>query len=145
MIGRFFLGEMESECHGVSVDSWTGRSSEWDLPDEACATVDTGCQRMAIGIETLKRLAKHLPDELPVHLHNQEHRFRSVHGRSVTNQVAVIPTGLGRKGSVLKPAVFENSESRNAPFLISLPFLMFCRSTLFLDPKDGLRINFKTV
>ena len=138
-----FLGEMESVYHGVSTNHWASTKNANHLPDEACATVDTGCQRMAIGIETLKKLAKHLPEELPVHLHKQEHRFRSVHGRSVTSQVAVVPTGLGRKGSVLKPAVFENPESRNAPFLISLPFLMFCRSTLFLDPIEGLRIYFK--
>eukprot|EP00435_Cladocopium_sp_Y103_P068193 s512_g31.t1 len=113
------------------------------IPEEACATVDTGCQRMAIGYETLRQLTQHLPEELSVQLQPQEHRFRSVHGRSSTTHVAAVPTGLGKKGSLLKPAVFENEESRHAPFLISLPFLLFCRAVLYLDPQDGLRIHFK--
>ena len=112
-------------------------------PEEACATVDTGCQRMAIGYETLRRLSPHLPEELGVQLQPQEHRFRSVHGRSSTTHVAAVPTGLGKKGSILKPAVFENEESKHAPFLISLPFLMFCRAVLYLDPQNGLKIHFK--
>jgi hypothetical protein len=98
---------------------------------------------MAIGVETLRKLAQHLPCELPVRLQHQEHRFRSVHGRSVTKQVAMIPTGLGKKGSVLKPGVFENDESKHAPFLISLPFLMFCRAVMFLDPQQVLKIHFR--
>ncbi len=113
------------------------------IHEDACATIDTGCQRMAIGIETLRRLSTHLPDILPVRLHRQEHRFRSVHGRSSTKHVASIPSALGSKGSLLKPAVFEEGESRHAPFLISLPFLMFCRAVLYLDPQEGLRIHFR--
>ena len=98
---------------------------------------------MAIGYETLRRLSPHLPEELGVQLQPQEHRFRSVHGRSSTTHVAAVPTGLGKKGSILKPAVFENEESKHAPFLISLPFLMFCRAVLYLDPQNGLKIHFK--
>ena len=116
---------------------------EPDIPEEACATIDTGCQRMAIGYDTLQKLANYLPDELSVGLIPQEHRFRSVHGRSATTHVASLPTSIGPKGSLLRPAVFENEESRRAPFLISLPFLLFCRTVLYLDPDRGLKAYFR--
>ena len=98
---------------------------------------------MAIGLETLKRLDAALPDGLRTNLVPQEHRFRSVHGTSTTKFVAVIPTSLGTKGSLLRPAVFDNKESQQAPFLISLPFLLHCKAVIHLDPKQGLRIYFK--
>ena len=41
---------------------------EPDIPEEACATIDTGCQRMAIGYDTLQKLANYLPNELSVGL-----------------------------------------------------------------------------
>ena len=111
--------------------------------DDMCATVDTGCQRMAIGRRTLERLSEHAPSEIPVQTHEQEHRFKSVHGSSSTHYVASIPTSIGDKGSFLKPAVFDNDESVNAPFLISLPFLLACRTVLHLDPNTGLKAEFK--
>ena len=55
----------------------------------------------------------------------------------------MIPTSLGNRGSLLRPAVFESKESRTAPFLISLPFLLHCQAILHLDPSKGLRIHFK--
>ena len=119
------------------------RTGSDSTPDELCATIDTGCQRMAIGVETLKKLDAALPDGLHTVLVPQEHRFRSVHGTSSTNFVAVIPTSLGPRGSLLRPAVFSNKESCHAPFLISLPFLLFCRAILVLDEQQGLRIHFK--
>ena len=118
-------------------------SPESSFPESACATIDTGCQRMAIGMQTLKCLADHLPADLPVGLVPQEHRFRSVHGRSTTSHVASLPTSLGPSGALLRPAVFENPESTHAPFLISLPFLLFCRAVLYLDPTNGLKIHFR--
>ena len=128
--------------------NWTdrdnGKSTATKIQsDDLCATVDTGCQRMAIGVETLKRLDAALPDGLHTKLVPQEHRFRSVHGTSTTQFVAAIPTSLGNQGSILKPAVFVNKESCQAPFLISLPFLLHCRAVIHLDPKQGLRIFFK--
>ena len=113
------------------------------LDDTTCATIDTGCQRMAIGRKTLERLAQHVPNQVPVQTHEQEHRFKSVHGSSSTQFVASIPTSIGDKGAFLKPAVFDNIESVNAPFLISLPFLLACRTTLELDPETGLTATFK--
>ena len=112
-------------------------------PEDLCATVDTGCQRMAVGMETLKRLDAALPQGFQTGLMKQEHHFRSVHGRSKTTHVAMVPSSLGPRGSVLKPAVFQDDASKNAPFLISLPFLMHCRAVLHLDPDEGLRIEFK--
>ena len=111
--------------------------------EDYCATIDTGCQRMAIGQDTLNRLLPHVPEPLHVLGIPQEHRFKSVHGRSVTNKVAAIPTGLGHSGSTLRPAIFTEDYSRGAPFLISLPFLLHCRSVLHLDPHGQLRIHFR--
>ena len=111
--------------------------------EDLCATIDTGCQRMAIGLNTLKRLDQALPAGLQTSIVPQEHRFRSVHGTSTTKYVAAIPTSLGHRGSLLRPAVFETSASRDAPFLISLPFLMFCHSVLHLDPSFELRVEFR--
>ena len=112
-------------------------------PEELCATIDTGCQRMAIGLETLQRLDQSLPDGFQSYLTKQEHRFRSVHGTSTTRYTAAIPTSLGNKGSVLRPAIFDTPESRSAPFLISIPFLMFCKSGLVLDPEPGFSLEIK--
>ena len=111
--------------------------------DQLCATIDTGCQRMAIGLETLRKLNDALPQGLQTSLVRQEHRFRSVHGTSKTSFVAVIPTSLGNKGSLLRPAVFDTPESSSAPFLISLPFLLHCRAVLCLDESLGLKIHFR--
>ena len=114
-----------------------------ETPDEACATIDTGCQRMAIGLETLDRLIKHLPEDLPVLRIRQENRFRSVHGHSNTKFVAAIPSSLGHHGSILRPAIFDQDCSKRAPFLISLPFLLHCRAILHLDPEAQLRVHFR--
>ena len=158
--GSCFVGNEVFVGPGVLDDfgfDWNRRKVEHDVywsdekksegsdisSDDLCATIDTGCQRMAIGLETLKHLDAALPDGLQTNLVPQEHRFRSVHGTSTTKFVAVIPTSLGTKGSLLRPAVFDNKESRQAPFLISLPFLLHCRAVIHLDPKQGLRIYFK--
>lgn len=70
-----------------------------------------GCQRMAIGRKTLEKLAEQLPPGLSVCTKKQEHRFKSVHGRSNTQFVACVPTSIGKKGSYFMPAVFDNPES----------------------------------
>ena len=121
----------------------TWRDPQPDIDERCCATLDTGCQRMAVGRDTLNALTQAMPQDITIGTLPQEHRFRSVHGRSSTSRVASIPTSLGHKGSVLRPAIFEDLGSRGAPFLISLPFMMFCRSVLHLDPEDGLRIYFR--
>ena len=95
---------------------------------------------MAVGADTLLRLSNHIPSSLCIGTVPQEHRFRSVNGTSTTSHLATIPTSLGHKGSILRPAIFQEGESRKAPFLISLPFLLHCRAVLYLDPQKGLRL-----
>ena len=136
------MGESQSFTNERSTDT---TSYEKFPKDETCATVDTGCQRMAIGVQTLRQLVGHLPDELGVQLHQQEHRFRSAHGRSSTNHVASVPTSLGFKGSLLKPAGFENDESKHAPFLISPPFLLFCMACVVLGPPKRFEDPFQEI
>lgn len=121
----------------------TDKHHDLDVGDDGCATIDTGCQRMAVGATTLDKMINLLPEQLQVKKIPQEHRFRSVNGRTTTKHVASIPTSIGSKGGILRPAVFEEETSRNAPFLISLPFLMACRTTLVLDPEEGLQAHFK--
>ena len=85
-------------------------------PDDAtCATVDAGCQRLAVGATTLTKFGDHLPPELRITIHPETNRFRSVH-----------------QSSFLKPAVFESDESTNAPFLLSLSFLLHCHGDVGL-------------
>ena len=114
-----------------------------DVMDATCATVDTGCQRLAIGARTLREFAQHLPEPLKITLTPETNRFRSVHQTSVTTKVATIPCSLGNKGSFLKPAVFENEESSGAPFLISLSFLLHCHGEVILCHEQGLQLRLR--
>ena len=114
-----------------------------DMVDATCATVDTGCQRLAIGARTLREFAQHLPEPLKITLTPETNRFRSVHQTSVTSKVATIPCSLGTKGSFLKPAVFENEESSGAPFLISLSFLLHCHGEVILCHEQGLQLRLR--
>lgn len=82
------------------------------INDDGCAAIDTGCQRMAVGADTLYRLASKLPRILKVGTFFEEHRFRSVNGTSATTHSAAVPTSLGIKGSHLqgrgvKTAIFD--------------------------------------
>ncbi|CAE7803733.1 unnamed protein product [Symbiodinium sp. KB8] len=124
-------------------DVWFLSRSSQTLPDDdaTCATVDTGCQRSAVGSETLQKLLE--PPGLRTIVKNEVHHFRSINGISKTDHVACIPTSLGPKGCLLRPAVFEDEATRKAPFLLSLPFLLHCRSVLHLDPVKGLSLELK--
>ena len=104
--------------------------------DDACATIDTGCQRTAVGIETLRSMMKHWPQGLKWFKQAETNRFRSVHGISQTCYNAIVPCSLGKKGCYLKPAVFEGEHSKHAPFLISLKFLRHCKAVLHLDEEQ---------
>eukprot|EP00435_Cladocopium_sp_Y103_P061430 s1179_g23.t1 len=108
------------------------------LDDYGCATIDTGCQRMAIGINTLNMLQRSQPSNLPVTFCNETHQFRSVHKVSCTTRLACIPCSLGPRGCILRPAFFEDESSADAPFLLSLPFLLHCQTILHLDESRGL-------
>ena len=102
--------------------------------------IDTGCQRMAIGWEALVKYQQYLPSELAIHFFPENHQFRSVHQTSITERVAVLPSSLGVRGSFLKPAVFEQGHCKSAPFLISLPFLLYSGAQLVLDEQAGLTL-----
>ncbi|CAE7233307.1 unnamed protein product [Symbiodinium sp. CCMP2456] len=126
-------------------DVWflDSRSQQTPLDDDdTCATVDTGCQRSAVGSETLRKLLEHQPPGLRTIVKNEVHHFKSINGISKTDHVACIPTSLGPRGCLLRPAVFEDEATRKAPFLLSLPFL-HCRSVLHLDPVEGLSLELK--
>ena len=101
--------------------------------DGTCATIDTGCQRTAVGLDTLKHMMRHWSRELRWFKQHDVNRFRSVHGTSETRHNAIVPCGLGDKGCYLKPAVFEGEHSRNAPFLMSLQFLKHCSAVIHLE------------
>ena len=135
--------EFHEICYVSPENSKRSTQPTGQVNEACCATIDTGCQRMAIGEATLERLVRQLPDQLEVDMIKQEHKFRSVHGTSKTDQVASVPTSLGKKGCFLRPAVFSNEASREAPFLISLPFLLHCRTVLYLDAERGLRLFFR--
>ena len=122
---------------------WHEKTTHGMPEDDSCATIDTGCQRMAIGSETLGKLIKHLPEELPILKVCQENRFKSVHGFSSTKHIATVPASIGHRGCILRPAIFDDECSRKAPFLISLPFLLHCRAIMHLDPTSQLRIHFR--
>ena len=111
--------------------------------DSTCATVDTGCQRSAVGSETLRKMLEHQPPGLRTVVKNEVHHFKSINGISKTDHVACVPTSLGPRGCVLRPAVFEDEDTKKAPFLLSLPFLLHCRSVLHLDPMEGLSLELK--
>ena len=66
--------------------------------DHKCGTIDTGCQVMSIGSDTLAEYSQGLPEGMSVTLHPETHRFRSVHGTSTTKNAANIPTSLGGQG-----------------------------------------------
>lgn len=113
-------------------------------PDESCATLDTGCQRAAVGINTLRKLIEYIPDQLQVITRPVVNKFKSVHGISETKRVALAPCSLGPRGCFLNPAVFEEGFGVNAPFLLSLPFLMQTKSQLCLDQDRGLVLQMVT-
>ena len=113
------------------------------IDEDHCATVDTGCQRTAIGVATLERLLRNQQSGLETKFQPETHSFRSVNGISRTSRIACVPTSLGPKGCILRPAVFEEGMSSNAPFLLSLPFLLHCRATLVLDPEQGLKLRLR--
>eukprot|EP00435_Cladocopium_sp_Y103_P056623 s299_g19.t1 len=108
--------------------------------DHGCATIDTGCQRMAIGLNTLNKLQESQPANLPITFCNETHQFRSVHRVSCTTRLACIPCSLGPRGCILRPALFEDDNSSDAPFLLSLPFLLHCQAILQLNESKGLSL-----
>ena len=119
---------------------WSECYTNHEINEDHCATVDTGCQRTAVGSDTLARLLARQPEGLSACYKGEVHCFKSVNGVTRTNRVACVPTSLGKKGCILRPAVFEDGQSKTAPFLLSLPFLLHCQATMCLDPSKGLKL-----
>ena len=113
------------------------------VPDTACATVDTGCQRLAVGLKTLHDMLPHIPEPLNIRTLYHQYRFRSVHGTSTTQRIGILPSSLGDRGAYLKPAIFEDDHGQHAPMLISLPFLLQSEATLQLIPGRGLYLHMR--
>ena len=110
------------------------------IDEDLCATVDTGCQRTAVGSSTLSRMLAKQPKGLEAVIKPETHHFKSINGTTCTKHVACIPSSLGPKGCILRPAVFDEGDTKGAPFLLSLPFLLHCRAHLCLDPVQGLEL-----
>ena len=115
-----------------------------NVTEAQCATVDTGCQRTAVvGLNTLRKFTEAYPEGVEAVYKAEAHNFKSINGVTSTSQVACLPTSLGCHGSILRPAVFDDDKTRDAPFLISLPFLLHCRASIQLDPEEGLCLHLK--
>ena len=104
------------------------------IDDSTSATVDTGAQRMIIGSNTKTAYENKLPSPLSVQVKEQKHRFKSVNGVTTTEKVACMPASLGPRGCFLKPAIFEEGVGKDAPFLMSLLFLLFAGPLSSLTP-----------
>ena len=89
--------------------------------DGSYAVVDTGCQRSAVGINTLRRIMEKLPSDLNVKFASQQFRFSGIGGDTITKQVALIPVCLGTTPGMLRAAILE--DTAEAPLLLSLPIL----------------------
>ena len=113
------------------------------IEDAQCATVDTGCQRTAVGAKTLSRFLAEFPDDIHAVYRPECHSFKSINGVTSTKRIACVPTSLGQHGSILRPAIFESPETQDAPFLLSLPFLLHCQASLHLDPQEGMWMDLK--
>lgn len=88
---------------------------------ESYAVVDTGCQRTAIGVQTLQNIISRLPPELNVKYEKQSFRFTGIGGETISTRVALLPVCFGRRPGVIRTAILEDCP--NAPFLLSLPIL----------------------
>ena len=103
------------------------------------ATLDAGCQRLAVGFNTLEKYASKLPP-LRVTLHPEINRFRSIHGISTSHHVASVPTSLGTKGAFLRPAVLK---SQDACFLFLFHFVSHCKAMICLDNDQGMTLRLR--
>ena len=86
-----------------------------------CAVIDTGCQRSAIGRNTLNHIMKQMPPELAIKFQPKRFRFSGIGGETTTSEVALIPVCFGSRPGVVHAAVLEDTVE--APFLLSLPIM----------------------
>ena len=133
----------QSAAYTVRVHELNRVERHEPISEDQCATVDTGCQRTAIGADTLNRFLSGNAHQVGCCFKPETLCFKSVNGVTRTTRTACLPTSLGKKGCILRPAIFEEGQSRQAPFLLSLPFLIYCRATLHLDPQAGLSMHLR--
>lgn len=98
------------------------------------AVVDTGCQRSAVGINTLK--VKRIMDKLPLQVKfaPQQYRFSGTGGDTITKQVALIPVCFGKTPGMIRAAVLE--DTAGAPLLLSLPILQALGTSINLGSQS---------
>eukprot|EP00435_Cladocopium_sp_Y103_P039817 s170_g10.t1 len=105
-----------------------------------CAVIDTGCQRSAIGRNTLNRLIQHLPTGLSIRFQPKSYRFSGIGGETVTKELALIPVCFGSRPGVVCAAVLE--DTADAPFLLSLPIMKELDAVLHLNEQ---RMHFQSL
>lgn len=83
------------------LENWLSETARAQTPvrDTACATLDTRCQRLAVGLRMLQDMLQHIPEPLTVRTMNHQYRFRSVHGLSTTERIGIVPSSLGDHGA----------------------------------------------
>eukprot|EP00435_Cladocopium_sp_Y103_P033954 s639_g8.t1 len=110
------------------------------IVDSPCAVIDTGCQRSAVGRNTLERIAKNLPPGLSIKFQSKRFRFSGIGGETTTSQLALIPVCFGSRPGVVHAAVLEDTP--DAPFLLSLPIMKELDAVLHLSDK---RMHFQAL
>ena len=105
-----------------------------------CAVIDTGCQRSAIGRNTLENISKQLPPELAIRFQSKRFRFSGIGGETVTKELALIPVCFGSRPGVVHAAVLE--DTADAPFLLSLPIMRALDTVLQLSEQ---RMHFQAL
>ena len=98
---------------------------------ESYAVIDTGCQRTAIGRNTLNNIASRLPADLSIKYERQSFKFTGIGGETVTTHVALIPVCFGQRPGMIRAAILEDTP--DAPFLLSLPILKALNTTMHLS------------
>jgi hypothetical protein len=101
--------------------------------DPPCAVIDTGCQRSAIGRNTLDRIANSLPPGLSIKYQSKSFRFSGIGGETTTRQLALIPVCFGSRPGVVHAAILE--DTADAPFLLSIPIMKALDTVIHLNEK----------
>lgn len=107
---------------------------------DGLVVIDTGCQRVAAGRNTIEKISKILPAHLTVKFKEKPFRFRGVGGLDATRFVARIPVCFDQIAGVLMPAVLEKTP--DAPLLMSLNIMQHLGATIDLQQ---MSISFKHI
>ena len=107
---------------------------------DGLVVIDTGCQRVAAGRNTIEHISRILPAHLTVKFKEKAFRFRGVGGLDATRFVARIPVCFDQIAGVLMPAVLEKTP--DAPLLMSLNIMQQLGATIDLQQ---MSISFKHI